>query len=91
MLKLSYLLEAKFMKTIFLGLIHIYQRFISPLTPATCRFYPTCSEYTREAIQVYGALKGTWLGIKRISKCHPLHKGGFDPVPLKKKDNKKNQ
>ncbi|MDW8542484.1 membrane protein insertion efficiency factor YidD [Staphylococcus sp. 50Mo3-1] len=77
------------MKTIFLGLIHIYQRFISPLTPATCRFYPTCSEYTREAIQVYGALKGTWLGIKRISKCHPLHKGGFDPVPLKKKDNKK--
>ncbi|WP_425234011.1 membrane protein insertion efficiency factor YidD, partial [Streptococcus pyogenes] len=74
----------KIMKTIFLGLIHIYQRFISPLTPATCRFYPTCSEYTREAIVVYGPFKGTWLGIKRISKCHPLHKGGFDPVPLKK-------
>jgi len=71
------------MKTIFLGLIHIYQRFISPLTPATCRFYPTCSEYTREAIVVYGPFKGTWLGIKRISKCHPLHKGGFDHVPLK--------
>lgn len=79
------------MKTIFLGLIHIYQRFISPLTPATCRFYPTCSEYTREAIVVYGSFKGTWLGIKRISKCHPLHKGGFDPVPLKKTKHKKDK
>ncbi|MGO1882292.1 MAG: membrane protein insertion efficiency factor YidD, partial [Staphylococcus equorum] len=79
------------MKTLFLGLIRIYQRFISPMTPATCRFYPTCSEYTREAIQVYGAFKGTWLGVKRISKCHPLHKGGFDPVPLKKKEKKKDK
>lgn len=79
------------MKTIFLGLIHIYQRFISPLTPATCRFYPTCSEYTREAIVVYGPFKGIWLGIKRISKCHPLHKGGFDPVPLKKTKHKKDK
>lgn len=79
------------MKTIFLGLIHIYQRFISPLTPATCRFYPTCSEYTREAIVVYGPFKGTWLGIKRILKCHPLHKGGFDPVPLKKTKHKKDK
>ncbi|MBB2508205.1 MULTISPECIES: membrane protein insertion efficiency factor YidD [Staphylococcus] len=72
------------MKKIFLGLIYIYQHFISPMTPATCRFYPTCSEYTREAIEVFGPIKGTWLGVKRISKCHPLHKGGFDPVPLKK-------
>lgn len=47
-------------------------------------FYPTCSEYTREAIVVYGPLKGTYMGIRRILKCHPFHKGGFDPVPLKK-------
>ncbi|MGJ5711638.1 membrane protein insertion efficiency factor YidD [Staphylococcus auricularis] len=73
------------MKKIFLALIHFYQHYISPLTPATCRFYPTCSEYTREAIEIHGPIKGLWLGIKRISKCHPFHKGGFDPVPLKKK------
>ncbi|MDC6326997.1 membrane protein insertion efficiency factor YidD [Staphylococcus auricularis] len=77
------------MKKIFLGLIYFYQHYISPLTPATCRFYPTCSEYTREAIEIHGPIKGLWLGIKRISKCHPFHKGGFDPVPLKKEDTKK--
>lgn len=76
------------MKKLFLGAIYLYQNFISPLTPPTCRFYPTCSAYTKEAIEVYGAFKGSWLGIKRILKCHPLHKGGFDPVPLKKKDKK---
>ncbi|BBK27868.1 membrane protein insertion efficiency factor YidD [Staphylococcus arlettae] len=76
------------MKKLFLGVIYLYQNFISPLTPPTCRFYPTCSAYTKEAIEVYGAFKGSWLGIKRILKCHPLHKGGFDPVPLKKKNKK---
>ncbi|EJY95719.1 membrane protein insertion efficiency factor YidD [Staphylococcus arlettae] len=76
------------MKKLFLGVIYLYQNFISPLTPPTCRFYPTCSAYTKEAIEVYGAFKGGWLGIKRILKCHPLHKGGFDPVPLKKKNKK---
>ncbi|MCD8905817.1 membrane protein insertion efficiency factor YidD [Staphylococcus chromogenes] len=74
------------MKRLFIAPIRFYQKFISPLTPPSCRFYPTCSNYTIEAIQVHGVLKGTWLGIKRISKCHPLHKGGFDPVPLKKEN-----
>lgn len=77
----------KLLQKLFLSLIYVYQHFISPMTPATCRFYPTCSEYTREAIVVYGPLKGTHMGIRRILKCHPFHKGGFDPVPLKK-DNK---
>ena len=53
------------------------------MTPPTCRFYPTCSEYTKEAIEVYGAFKGGYMGVKRILKCHPFHEGGFDPVPLK--------
>ncbi|MBH9580186.1 membrane protein insertion efficiency factor YidD [Staphylococcus felis] len=74
------------LKTVLIGLIRIYQRFISPLTPPSCRFYPTCSNYTLEAIRVHGAIKGTWLGIKRILKCHPFHKGGFDPVPIKKEN-----
>ncbi|MCU5746821.1 membrane protein insertion efficiency factor YidD [Staphylococcus sp. SQ8-PEA] len=77
------------MKKLFLSLIKFYQQYISPMTPRTCRFYPTCSEYTREAIEVYGPLKGTWMGIKRISKCHPFHKSGFDPVPIKKEHKNK--
>ncbi len=68
------------MKKFCLLLIKIYQYF-SKLTPPTCRFTPTCSEYTRQAIEKYGVLKGLWLGIKRISKCHPWHEGGEDPVP----------
>ncbi|MCS4485278.1 membrane protein insertion efficiency factor YidD [Staphylococcus americanisciuri] len=71
------------MKSLFISCIRFYQRFISPLTPPTCRFYPTCSNYAVEAIQTHGALKGSWLAIRRILRCHPFHKGGFDPVPLK--------
>jgi uncharacterized protein len=63
------------------GLIRLYQRYVSPLTPPSCRFHPTCSEYTRQAVLKHGALKGIRLGIVRISKCHPFHPGGFDPVP----------
>ncbi|WP_416350317.1 membrane protein insertion efficiency factor YidD [Mammaliicoccus lentus] len=72
------------MKKLFIKLIRLYQRYISPLTPPTCRFHPTCSNYAIEAISEYGVLKGTWLAIKRILKCHPFHPGGFDPVPTKK-------
>lgn len=61
--------------------IRFYQIFISPLKPPTCRFYPTCSAYAIEAIQKKGPVKGKWLAIKRIAKCHPFHPGGYDPVP----------
>jgi putative membrane protein insertion efficiency factor len=67
-------------KNFLLYLIKIYQS-ISKYTPAVCRFYPTCSEYMRQAIEKYGVLKGGWLGIKRLCKCHPFHPGGNDPVP----------
>ncbi|MDC2944438.1 membrane protein insertion efficiency factor YidD [Bacillus cereus] len=72
------------MKQIFIGIIRFYQKFISPMTPPTCRFYPTCSHYGLEAFQKHGAFKGFWLTCKRILKCHPFHPGGFDPVPDKK-------
>lgn len=63
------------------GLIRFYQLVISPGLPPSCRFYPSCSEYTLQAIAKYGALKGLWLGVKRIARCHPFHPGGYDPVP----------
>ena len=62
-------------------LIKGYRYFISPLLGSNCRFYPTCSSYTLEAIERYGLLRGGWLGIKRISRCHPYNDGGVDPVP----------
>lgn len=69
------------MKEILLELIQFYQTSISPYTPHSCRFVPTCSAYGYEAIKKYGALKGGWLTIKRLAHCQPLCKGGFDPVP----------
>ena len=68
-------------KRLLLGGIRFYQTFISPMKPPTCRFYPSCSSYGAEAIRRYGTLKGSWLTVCRLSKCHPFHKGGFDPVP----------
>lgn len=70
------------MKRLLMALIRFYQRNISPLFPARCRFCPTCSQYCLEAIGKYGALKGSWLGLRRLLRCHPFYKGDyFDPVP----------
>ena len=69
------------MKTVILLLIRFYQRGISPFLPRSCRFSPTCSAYCYEAVMKYGALKGGWLGLKRILRCNPFCKGGYDPVP----------
>jgi putative membrane protein insertion efficiency factor len=69
------------MKSFALAAIRFYKRYISPLLGSSCRYYPSCSQYTYEAIEKYGVLKGSWMGAKRIGRCHPFAKGGFDPVP----------
>lgn len=63
------------------ALIRFYQRYLSPLKPPCCIYTPSCSQYAVEAIAKYGALKGGWLAVKRICRCHPFHSGGYDPVP----------
>jgi len=64
-----------------IGLLRFYKRAISPYLPPACRFEPTCSEYAAEAVEHYGILQGCWMGTKRLCRCHPLCRGGFDPVP----------
>ncbi len=63
-----------------IGLLRLYKALLSPLLPSACRFYPTCSEYMIEAVQRYGAVRGVWMGLRRLLRCHPFHAGGFDPV-----------
>jgi len=69
------------MKYLFIGLVRLYQLIISPWMPSSCRYHPTCSQYSIEALRKHGALKGTWLTIKRVARCHPWGGSGYDPVP----------
>ena len=68
------------MRVVLVSLLQLYKVTISPLLPPSCRFVPTCSEYARDAIEKYGALRGSWLGVRRLVRCHPFHSGGYDPV-----------
>lgn len=74
-------LHLTWMQQFFLALISFYQKYISPQLGSNCRYYPSCSHYSYEAIARYGLLRGGWMGIRRIGRCHPFAKGGFDPVP----------
>ncbi len=72
------------MKQVLIWLVRFYQKAISPYKKPCCRYLPTCSEYALEALRVHGAIKGSYLAIRRLLRCHPFHKGGYDPVPPKK-------
>jgi len=74
---------AQFFKYLFILPIKFYQKCISPFTPPSCRYHPTCSQYMVEAIQEWGVFKGFWMGLKRLVSCHPWSPGGYDPVPKK--------
>jgi putative membrane protein insertion efficiency factor len=68
------------MQRIVILALHGYKRFVSPLLPSACRFYPTCSDYMREAVEKHGVVRGVWMGFKRLLRCHPFEEGGCDPV-----------
>ena len=69
------------MRTILIAFVKVYRFVLSPFIGQHCRFTPTCSQYAIEAIEEYGAMKGSWMAVRRLSKCHPFHTGGWDPVP----------
>jgi putative membrane protein insertion efficiency factor len=68
------------MQTVVIVLLKGYKRFLSPLLPSACRYYPTCSEYMADAVGKHGAVRGVWMGLMRLGRCHPFHEGGYDPV-----------
>ena len=69
------------MRRFLLVLLRLYKRWVSPMLPPACRYTPTCSEYMAEAVEVHGAVRGVWMGTLRLLRCHPFHRGGYDPVP----------
>lgn len=69
------------MRRLLIATLRLYKRYLSPLLPPACRFEPTCSVYAMEAVELYGAGRGAWLALKRLLRCHPFSRGGFDPVP----------
>ena len=68
------------MRKLIVAILRLYKVALSPMLPSACRYYPSCSDYMREAVEKYGPARGMWMGIKRISRCHPFHQGGLDPV-----------
>ena len=68
------------MRKLIVAILRLYKWALSPLLPSACRYYPSCSEYMRQAVEKYGPVRGVWIGIKRVARCHPFHQGGFDPV-----------
>jgi hypothetical protein len=73
-------MRSNLLKTVLIGMVKGYKYVLSPFLPPSCRFFPTCSTYTIQAIEKYGAIRGTYLGIRRILRCHPFSRGGYDPV-----------
>jgi len=68
------------MRKLIIGILRFYKRMVSPLIPSSCRYYPSCSDYMRQAVEKHGAAQGVWMGLKRLLRCHPFHAGGLDPV-----------
>lgn len=77
---LAVIRERALMRELALAVLRFYKQWISPLLPSACRFHPTCSEYMMHAVEKHGVVRGVFLGLKRLSKCHPFHEGGYDPV-----------